>query len=100
MDGTASVAAFPLDHPGKPVSLYDYAPVLHPVRPAHWLRVAAPATRFSDLAHHYRWFLRLSKVGVFERLAHALTMADRERSGCKASPTGAILDRQAARFAL
>lgn len=28
MDGTASVAAFPFDHPGKPVSLYDYAPVL------------------------------------------------------------------------
>jgi transposase len=42
-------------------------------------------------------FLRLSKAGVFERLAHALTMADRERVGREASPTGGILDAQAAR---
>ncbi len=45
----------------------------------------------------HRWFLRLSKAGVFERLAHALTMVDRERAGREASPTGAILDAQAAR---
>jgi transposase len=31
----------------------------------------------------HRWFLRLSKPGVFERLAHALTLADRERAGRK-----------------
>ncbi|MCJ2029095.1 IS5 family transposase [Methylobacterium sp. J-043] len=43
------------------------------------------------------WFLRLSKTGVFERLAHALTLADRERAGREASPTGGILDAQAAR---
>src|SRR3954464_540698 len=34
----------------------------------------------------HRWFLRLSGSGVFERLAHALTMADRERVGRDASP--------------
>jgi transposase len=45
----------------------------------------------------HRWFLRLSKAGVCERLAHALTMADRERAGRDASPTGAILDAQVAR---
>ncbi|AWN42283.1 IS5 family transposase [Methylobacterium durans] len=45
----------------------------------------------------HRWFLRLSQAGVFERLAHALTMADRERTGCEASPSGAILDAQATR---
>lgn len=45
----------------------------------------------------HRWFLRLSQAGVFERLAHALTMADRERVGREASPTGCILDAQAAR---
>jgi transposase len=44
-----------------------------------------------------RWFLRLSWTGTFERLAHALTMADRERVGRGASPTGAALDAQAAR---
>ncbi|WP_408906175.1 transposase, partial [Roseomonas mucosa] len=29
----------------------------------------------------HRWFLRLSRRGTFERLAHALIMADRERVG-------------------
>ncbi|SEP50598.1 hypothetical protein SAMN04487843_13814 [Methylobacterium sp. ap11] len=32
-----------------------------------------------------------------ERLAHTLTMEDRERAGRQASPTGAIVDAQAAR---
>jgi transposase len=41
--------------------------------------------------------LRLSGSGVFERLAHSLTMADRERVGREASPSGAVLDAQAAR---
>ena len=45
----------------------------------------------------HRWFLRLSHAGVFERLAHTLTTADRERAGRAASPSGAILDAQAAR---
>ena len=45
----------------------------------------------------HRWFLRLSGSGVFERLAHALTMADRERAGRDASPSGAVMDAQAAR---
>lgn len=45
----------------------------------------------------HRWFLRLSQAGVFERLAHALTMADRERVGREASPTGCVVDAQAAR---
>jgi transposase len=45
----------------------------------------------------HRWFLRLSREGVFERLAHALTMADRERAGREASPSGGVLDAQAAR---
>ena len=45
----------------------------------------------------HRWFLALARSGAFERLAHALTMADRERVGREASPTGAVLDAQAAR---
>src|SRR5215204_1505653 len=28
----------------------------------------------------HRWFLVLSRAGVFERLAHALVMADRQRA--------------------
>jgi transposase len=45
----------------------------------------------------HRWFLALSRAGAFERLAHALTQADRERAGRGASPTAAVLDAQAAR---
>ncbi len=45
----------------------------------------------------HRWFLRLSQAGVFECLAHALTMANRERVGREASPTGCVVDAQAAR---
>lgn len=44
-----------------------------------------------------RWFLRLARSGAFERMAHALTLADRERAGRDASPTAAVLDAQAAR---
>ena len=44
-----------------------------------------------------RWFLRLARSGAFERLAHALAMADRERAGRGASPTAAVVDAQAAR---
>ena len=43
------------------------------------------------------WFLRLSQAGVFERLAHTVTMADRERVGREACPTGCVVDAQAAR---
>jgi putative transposase len=45
----------------------------------------------------HRWFLRLARSGTFERMTHALTMADRERSGREASPTAAVVDAQAAR---
>ena len=44
-----------------------------------------------------RWFLRLARSGAFERMAHALVMADRERAGRDASPTAAVVDAQAAR---
>ena len=44
-----------------------------------------------------RWFLRLARSGAFERMAHALTMADRERVGRGASPSAAVVDAQAAR---
>jgi putative transposase len=44
-----------------------------------------------------RWFLRFARSGSFERMAHALVMADRERAGRSASPTAAVMDAQAAR---
>lgn len=45
----------------------------------------------------HRWFLELARAGVFERLVHCLAPANRERVGRAASPTGAVLDAQAAR---
>ena len=41
--------------------------------------------------------MRLSQVGAFQRLAHALTMADHRRVGRDAHPTGCVMDAQAAR---
>lgn len=44
----------------------------------------------------HRGFLRLARADVFERLAHALTMVGRERTGRKASPTASAINAQAA----
>jgi putative transposase len=40
----------------------------------------------------YRWFLCLAQSGIFERLAHAVAMTDRQRVSREASPTAAVLD--------
>jgi transposase len=42
----------------------------------------------------YRWFSTWRDTGLFETINHTLVMADRERSGRDASPTGAIIDSQ------
>ena len=42
----------------------------------------------------YRWFAAFRDDGCFEKINHALVMADRERAGRGASPTGAIIDSQ------
>ncbi len=42
----------------------------------------------------YGWFARFRDTGLFERINHALVMADRERVGREASPSAAILDSQ------
>ena len=42
----------------------------------------------------YRWFAAWRDEGRFEAINHALVMADRERAGRGASPTGAIIDSQ------
>ena len=42
----------------------------------------------------YRWFAALRDTGRFEAINHELVMADRERVGREASPTGAIIDSQ------
>jgi len=42
----------------------------------------------------YRWFAAWRDEGLFERVNHALVMADREQSGREASPTAAVIDSQ------
>jgi transposase len=42
----------------------------------------------------YRWFAVWRDEGRFERINHALVMADRERVGRDASPSAAIIDSQ------
>jgi len=42
----------------------------------------------------YRWFAAFRDGSVFEKINHALVMADRERVGRDASPTAAIIDSQ------
>jgi putative transposase len=42
----------------------------------------------------YRWFAAWRDHGVFEKINHALVMADRERVGREASPSAAIIDSQ------
>lgn len=42
----------------------------------------------------YRWFAAFRDSGLFERINHALVMADRERVGREASPSAAIIDSQ------
>ncbi len=42
----------------------------------------------------YRWFARLRDEAVFERMNHALVMANRQRVGREASPSAAIIDSQ------
>ena len=42
----------------------------------------------------YRWFAAWRDDGRFERINHALVMADRERVGREASPSAAIIDSQ------
>src|SRR5918911_5494196 len=45
----------------------------------------------------YYYLRRWQREGVWDRVHHALLMADRERGGREASPTAAILDSQSVR---
>jgi len=47
----------------------------------------------------YYYLRRWQREGVWERVHHALVMADRERVGREASPSAAILDSQSVKTA-
>jgi transposase len=56
-----------------------------------WLIVPLAAPPWGTI---YRWFVVWRDDGRFERINHALVMADRERVGRHASPSAAIIDSQ------
>jgi transposase len=58
------------------------------------LPVAAAAERLAAMGTIYRWFAVWRDDGRFERINHALVIADRERVGRDASPSAAIIDSQ------
>lgn len=49
---------------------------------------------FPPWATVYRWFASFRDGSLFEKINHALVVADRERVGRAASPTAAIIDSQ------
>ena len=54
-----------------------------------YVKIACPhPARFN------RWFAAWRDDGRFERMNHALVMADRKRAGRDASPSAAIIDRR------
>jgi transposase len=64
------------------------------LRDAGGLPVAADAERLPPWETTYRWFAAWRYDGRFERINHALVMADREGVGRDASASAAIIDSQ------
>ena len=59
--------------------------------------MAAAAERLATMGDDLPRFAAWRDDGCFERISHALVMADRERVGRDASPTAAIIDTQSAK---
>jgi len=55
--------------------------------------MASPECSLGDIVPT-GFLTRLLDEGVWDRVHHALVMADRERAGREASPTAAIIDSQ------
>ena len=53
-----------------------------------------PPSDFPPWPTVYRWFAAFRDGSVFEKINHALVMADRERIGRDASPSAALIDSQ------
>ena len=58
------------------------------------LPLATSSLGFPPWSTVYRWFSAWRDACVFEKLDHALVMADRERSGREPSPSAAVIDSQ------
>ena len=66
----------------------------HFLRDAGWLPLALAASDLPPWGTIYRWFAKFRDDGLLEKINHSLVMADRERVGREASPSGAIIDSQ------
>lgn len=58
-----------------------------------WIAWAAAAERLPALADGLSLVCGMAGQGVFEKINHALVLADRERVGRDASPSAAIIDQ-------
>ena len=66
-----------------------YVDADHP-RPRRWAWTSRKA-RLPPWGRSYRWFAKFRDDGLLEKINHFLVMADRERVGREASPSGAII---------
>ena len=67
----------------------------HFLRDAGWLPLALAAKRFATVGHDLSLVRQVPRTdGLLEKINHSLVMADRERVGREASPSGAIFDSQ------
>ena len=66
----------------------------HFLRDAGWLPLALAAKRFATVGHDLSLVAKFRDDGLLEKINHSLVMADRERVGREASPSGAIIDSQ------
>ena len=67
----------------------------HFLRDAGWLPLALAAKRcLPPWGTFYHWFAKFRDDGLLEKINHSLVMADRERVGREASPSGASIDSQ------
>ena len=66
----------------------------HFLRDAGWLPLALAAKRFATVGHDVSGSPSSAIDGLLEKINHSLVMADRERIGREASPSGAIIDSQ------
>ena len=66
----------------------------HFLRDAGWLPWRLLPSDLPPWGTIYRWFAKFRDDGLLEKINHSLVMADRERVGREASPSGAIIDSQ------
>src|SRR5579884_584002 len=64
------------------------------LRAARWCAWRMLPACFPPRQTVYGWFAAFRDAGVWEAVNHYLVVFDRERAGCEASPSAAVIDSQ------